>query len=346
MIITQRIIIMMRSFVAILLLCSLLTVARSRTLLLSQQQEIEEATTRTNLSPIAIFSRRKVLQTDTAFCTRENVLYASLIGCGSMQEFYEDDVDRKNACCLILAQLNQEKCFCENKVATLLEAQQANFVSMFVSSYEFCNGLEIFGGWKCARFPREMFLFPPPPAVSAFPPYPPLPPSSTSPSSTATSSSLNGGRPSIDVCAIAGSPEALIAQNCDKLTFLKEGGPLSLLTRCCEQINILNDNFCFCDENRFNQGRTFYAMFSAVPIKCRNVARMQIYYGPKCDVFDGIGTPSSPPPSPFPPRAPIMIAPQEDQEQQGWTSTKWSNVQNQNNNNDDLLTFWRTPAQT
>ena len=54
-------------------------------------------------------------------CTRENVLYASVgIGCGSLRDFAEEDEDRKNACCLILSELNEEKCFCENKIAPIL----------------------------------------------------------------------------------------------------------------------------------------------------------------------------------------------------------------------------------
>ena len=76
-------------------------------------------------------SRRSLLQTDTfsyqntGFCTRENVLYASVgIGCGALRDFAEEDEDRKNACCLILSELNEEKCFCENKVAPILQQSQ------------------------------------------------------------------------------------------------------------------------------------------------------------------------------------------------------------------------------
>ena len=135
------------------------------------------------------------LQTDTfsyrdGFCTRENVLYASVgIGCGSLRDFAEEDEDRKNACCLILSELNEEKCFCENKIAPILAQSQANFVSMFLAAYDFCNGLEIYGGWKCSKFPRQAFLQPsaPPPSGTEEVPYPPYSPSIASSSSFYTS---------------------------------------------------------------------------------------------------------------------------------------------------------------
>ena len=308
-------------------------------------------------------SRRSLLQTDTfsyqntGFCTRENVLYASVgIGCGALRDFAEEDEDRKNACCLILSELNEEKCFCENKVAPILQQSQANFVSMFVSAYDVCNGLEIYGGWKCSKFPRQAFLQPPPPPPSdeSYPPYPPSPPSSPTSSETPPPRTET-----VDVCSIASqNPDSLLNQKCDKLPFLRENfegrNPLSLLSRCCEQIEVLNSALCFCDE-RFQKvmndnERKFRALFAAVPIKCRNIARMQIYYGRACSAYDDIGIPNSPPPpprSPRPPRAsPDVSAPSSAEDSANENRNDWSNVNEseENNNRNDLFGYWRKPG--
>ena len=308
-------------------------------------------------------SRRSLLQTDTfsygnGFCTKENVLYVSVgIGCGSMRDFAEEEEDRKNACCLILSELNEEKCFCENKVAPILQQSQANFVSMFLAAYDLCNGLEVYGGWKCSKFPRQAFLQPPPPPLSAsedvrYPPYPPSPPNSPSFSETPPPR-----QETLDVCSVASqNPESLLSQKCDKLPFLKEGtedkNPLSLLSRCCEQIEVLNNALCFCDE-RFQKAmndneRKFRTLFAAVPIKCRNIARMQIYYGRACSAYDDIGIPNNPPPPPRPPRPPRAFsdvsAPPRDSANEN--RNDWSNVNEfgENNNQNDLFGYWRKPG--
>jgi len=308
-------------------------------------------------------SRRSLLQTDTfsyqntGFCTRENVLYASVgIGCGALRDFAEEDEDRKNACCLILSELNEEKCFCENKVAPILQQSQANFVSMFVSAYDVCNGLEIYGGWKCSKFPRQAFLQPPPPPPSdeSYPPYPPSPPSSPTSSETPPPRTET-----VDVCSIASqNPDSLLNQKCDKLPFLRENfedrNPLSLLSRCCEQIEVLNSALCFCDE-RFQKvmndnERKFRALFAAVPIKCRNTARMQIYYGRACSAYDNIGIPNSPPPPPRSPRlpraSPDVSAPSSAEDSANENRNDWSNVNEseENNNRNDLFGYWRKPG--
>ncbi len=305
--------------------------------------------------------RRTLLQTDTfsyrdGFCTRENVLYASVgIGCGSLREFAEEEEDRKNACCLILSELNEEKCFCENKIAPVLAQSQANFVSMFLAAYDICNGLEIYGGWKCSKFPRQAFLqsSAPPPSGTEEVPYPPYSPSPPSSSSSKTSPPK---KETMDVCSIASqNPDSLLTQKCDKLPFLRgsfqDGNPLSLLSRCCEQIEVLNSGLCFCDErfqNVMNDNeRKFRALFAAVPIKCKDIARMQIYYGGACSAYDDIGIPNAPPPppsSPRPPRASDMSAPSTTEYNENRNG--WSNVDDsgERNNRNDLFGYWRKPG--
>ena len=111
---------------------------------------------------------------------------------------------------------------------------------------------------------------PPPPSDESYPPYPPSPPSS--PTSSETPPPRTG---TVDVCSIASqNPDSLLNQKCDKLPFLRENfedrNPLSLLSRCCEQIEVLNSALCFCDE-RFQKvmndnERKFRALFAAVPL--------------------------------------------------------------------------------
>ena len=96
--------------------------------------------------------------------------------------------------------------------------------------------------------------------------------------------------------------------------------------------------------------RKFRALFAAVPIKCRNTARMQIYYGRACSAYDDIGIPNSPPPpprSPRPPRAsPDVSAPSFAEDSANENRNDWSNVNEseENNNRNDLFGYWRKPG--
>lgn len=96
--------------------------------------------------------------------------------------------------------------------------------------------------------------------------------------------------------------------------------------------------------------RKFRALFAAVPIKCRNTARMQIYYGRACSAYDNIGIPNSPPPplrSPRPPRAsPDVSAPSSAEDSANENRNDWSNVNEseENNNRNDLFGYWRKPG--
>ena len=54
--------------------------------------------------------------------------------------------EKKDARCLILRKLNEDKCFCREEMIPILEILQSNFVSMFVASFDTCAGLEILEG--------------------------------------------------------------------------------------------------------------------------------------------------------------------------------------------------------
>jgi len=93
--------------------------------------------------------------------------------------------------------------------------------------------------------------------------------------------------------------------------------------------------------------RKFRALFAAVPIKCKDIARMQIYYGAACSAYDDIGIPNAPPPppsSPRPPRPSDMSAPSTTEYNENRNG--WSNVDDsgERNNRNDLFGYWRKPG--